>query len=90
MARTDGWRACFSRIRRLLLPAKARPCAYRYRFPQLDEIEKLKMFLFDGNGTLLPLTRSETYVQSEYSQPFGEEIIHDIKQENPDNGIRAF
>ncbi len=51
----------------------------------LDEIEKLKMFLFDGNGTLLPLTRSETYVQSEYSQPFGEEIIHDIKQENPDN-----
>lgn len=49
----------------------------------LEEGDAMKVFLFDGNEVVLPVAKAAVYEQSNYTQPYDVEIIHDLKQQNP-------
>ncbi|HIV02873.1 MAG TPA: heparinase II/III family protein [Candidatus Aphodoplasma excrementigallinarum] len=57
----------------------------QFELDSLNEGDYVKLLLFEGNDSLAPLTHAKTYTQSEYTQPFAEEILHDLKEYSPNN-----
>lgn len=82
---SGGMRGVFFSETKALSAGESVDLTAQFKLDTLNEGDKLKLLLFDGNDFLTPLTYATTFAQSTYTQPFAEEILHDLKEHSPNN-----